>query len=183
MKKTSKTILVSILVVAAALVGCQVVDEPISIDNLPKTRVSTQAMPVAVADQTDPTLENRFLEPEQTNASAVDSALMWSQKYDELLKKNEQLMEKNHTLFIENTDLQQKLTKLQGDLEATQAELADANTFLQEMHGELTKWKADVLGFRDEMRNGQTSQLQALSKILQILGAEPVSPTNQVAKN
>ena len=42
-----------------------------------------------------------------------------------------------------------------------------------EMHVELNQWKADVLGFRDEMRKAEAAQLQALGKILRILGAEP----------
>ncbi|MBN1125647.1 MAG: hypothetical protein JXA82_11610 [Sedimentisphaerales bacterium] len=175
----------AVLFLAALLFGgCRMVDEPIVVDNMMGTRVSVPAEPVVVVDQTDPTLENRFIETEQTNHSAVDSALMWSQKYDELLRKNEGLMEKNRQLFLENSDLQQKQVKLQADLDKTRMELEDANSFLQEMHAELTKWKTDVLGFRNEMRDAQTAQLQALGKVLQILGAEPLSgSTTQVAKN
>jgi uncharacterized protein YeaO (DUF488 family) len=56
----------------------------------------------------------------------------------------------------------------------TEKELAEANEFLQQMHVELNKWKSDVLGFREEMRQAQQAQLEALAKILRVLGAEPV---------
>jgi len=156
-------------------VGCQVVDEPLAVDNLPRTRVVAPSEPVVVADPTDPALENRFLEPEQTAGGAVDRALLWSEKYQKLSETTEQLRQENTRLAEENRTLQQKLTALQMELDRTKAELADANRFLQDMHGELTRWKADVLGFRDEMRSAQVSQLRALSKILQILGAEPLA--------
>jgi len=62
---------------------------------------------------------------------------------------------------------------LKAQLSQTQKELEEANEFLQKMHVELNQWKADVLGFRDEMRKAEAAQLQALGKILRILGAEP----------
>jgi hypothetical protein len=37
---------------------------------------------------------------------------------------------------------------------------------------ELNNWKADVIGFRQEMRSAEKAQLEALLKILQILGGE-----------
>ena len=40
------------------------------------------------------------------------------------------------------------------------------------MNLQLNKWKGDVLGFRDEMRKAQATQLGALKQIMQILGAE-----------
>ncbi|MBN1818892.1 MAG: hypothetical protein JW828_16130 [Sedimentisphaerales bacterium] len=175
--------LAGVFLTALLFSGCHMIDEPIVVDNMMGTRVPVPSEPVVVVDQTDPTLENRFLEAEKTNASAVDSALMWSQKYDELLRKNEGLMEKNRQLFLENSDLQQQLGRLQTDLDKTRGELEDANSFLQEMHAELTRWKTDVLGFRNEMRDAQAAQLQALSKVLQILGAEPISNATQVARN
>jgi hypothetical protein len=58
------------------------------------------------------------------------------------------------------------------ELEQTRKELQQSNALLQDAHIELSKWKADVLGFREEIRQAQTAQLLALSKILRILGAE-----------
>ena len=59
--------------------------------------------------------------------------------------------------------------------EPNQKELDEANAFLQQMHLELSEWKTDVLGFRDEIRKSQKAQLEALGKILSVLGAEPVT--------
>jgi hypothetical protein len=61
-------------------------------------------------------------------------------------------------------------------MKQTKKELNEANNFLQEMQLELNQWKGDVLGFRDEMRRAQKSQLDALSRILRILGAETAQP-------
>ncbi|HNT55546.1 MAG TPA: hypothetical protein PKG95_12575 [Anaerolineaceae bacterium] len=163
-----------LLVVGLLVGGCMVVEEPLAIDNLPRARVTAPAEPVLVADPTDPTLARRFTEPDE-KPGAVDSALLWSQKYQELSETTERLRQENTRLAEENRTLQQKLATAQLELERTQGELADANRFLQDMHGELTRWKADVLGFREEMRTAQVSQVQALSKILQILGAEPMA--------
>ncbi|MFB0524723.1 MAG: hypothetical protein ACETVZ_04235, partial [Phycisphaerae bacterium] len=40
------------------------------------------------------------------------------------------------------------------------------------MRIELNNWKANVLGFRDERREAEIAQLEALLKILKILGGE-----------
>ena len=56
--------------------------------------------------------------------------------------------------------------------------MTEANEFLGQMHLELNKWKTDVLGFRQEMRHAQQVQIEALGKILRVLGAEPVDTSN-----
>ncbi len=61
---------------------------------------------------------------------------------------------------------------LEGQLQQTQKELAEANDLLIEMRIELNNWKTDVLGFRDEMRDAETAQLQTLFRILQVLGGQ-----------
>ncbi|MCK4959674.1 MAG: hypothetical protein KAT00_09735, partial [Planctomycetes bacterium] len=94
-------------------------------------------------------------------------------KYDQLSIETDTLREKNRTVLIENSTLKENLAKLNNQLTQTRTELDEASTFLQEMHIELTKWKGDVLGFRDEIRRSQATQLQALSRVLKLLGAEP----------
>ena len=98
---------------------------------------------------------------------------MWAQRYEEMSLSNNQLREKNNELFLENAKLKENVAKLQTSLDMTRKELAEANEFLQQMHVELNKWKTDVLGYRDEMRQAQKAQLEALAKILKLLGAEP----------
>ena len=153
------------------------IDEPIAIDNLPTPKVRMVNQPILVADQTDEAIGNRFANSETGNTTAVQSAVAWAQRYDELTTKNEATMAKSNKLFLENNDLKQQVSKLKADLDMANTELAEANKFMQDMHGELTKWKTDVLGFRDEMRNARTSELEALAKILSILGAEPIAPS------
>jgi regulator of replication initiation timing len=134
------------------LAGCKLIEEPIAI------KVSPPPQPVMVADHSDESIERRFTDPEDEATDVVQSALMWSQKYEELSAKAEKLREQNNARFLENTDLKRKLSELQAELDRT-------------------KTKADVLGFRDEMRNAQAAQLEALTKVLRILGAESVEPS------
>lgn len=152
------------------LIGCQVMDEPIKVDNLPSARVTVGSEQALVADQGDPTLKKRFADG--TTAGATDSALAWSQKYEELLKQQQKQTEKSQALVTENSDLKQTIDKLQQDLAKTKKDLDEANVFLQDMHRELTQWKADVLGYREEMRQAQSAQMEALIRILKVLGAE-----------
>ena len=77
-------------------------------------------------------------------------------------------------MFEENTHLKKEVGELRSQLAQARKELEEANEFLQKMHVELNQWKADVLGFREELRKAQVAQLQALGKILRILGAEPL---------
>ena len=170
--RVTKIIIILFIPVTMLLAGCRLIEEqPIAID------VSPQPQMVLVADHSDESIERRFTDPEDEATDVVQSALMWSQKYEELSAKTEKLREQNNARFLENTDLKRKLSELQAELDRTKTELGEANAFLQEMQLELTKWKADVLGFRDEIRNAQAAQLQALTKILRILGAEPIEPT------
>ena len=43
---------------------------------------------------------------------------------------------------------------------------------------ELNNWKNDVLGFRGEMQDAQKAQLEALLKILKLMGGEVNQPGN-----
>ena len=150
-----------ILSVLISQLGCTVIDRPIP----PQ---SYQPVPAMTAE----TMENRFSDTEKTDSNAIVSALMWSDKYEELAVKTETLRDANSKLTIERANLKHDIQKLQDQLDKTQAELKDANEFLQEMNLQLSKWKGDVLGFRDEMRKAQSTQLGALKQIMQILGAE-----------
>lgn len=171
--KSVKVISIALITLSIiCFVGCRMIDEPIPLNSMPTVKIPSEDAQLIVADQGDKMLENRFVDTAEQSSGAVESAIMWSQKYEELLAKNQDLTDKNRQFFLDNSDLRQKTEKLQAELDKTKAELQDANEFMQEMHGELAKWKADVLGFREEMRSAQTAQLQAMSKILTLLGAE-----------
>lgn len=162
MKNVIITIFVSLIMLQ---LGCTIVDRPI-----PPQSYQPAAVPMA-APMVE-TMENRFSESKEADTNAVESALMWSNRYEELSVKTEKLRDDNYKLTTGNTNLKHDIQKLQDELDRTQAELKDANEFLQEMNLQLSKWKGDVLGFRDEMRNAQATQLEALKQIMKILGAE-----------
>jgi len=177
MRRYAKTA-VTCLVTAAICIpaGCDFVDEPIVLDTMPMPPVQTYTPPPASVRPTDAAVAKRFTETDNGAPDAVQSAMMWSDKYDELAEKYKALTEENMALTKENSDLKKQLLVFEADLKRTRQELDDANAFLQEMHGELTQWKGDVLGFRDEIRLAQGAQLQALTKILTLLGAETAQP-------
>ena len=145
--------------------GCTLVDESIPVGYIPPAPSSPQAV------------QQRFVSADDEAASAVESALKWSKKYEELLAETDKLRQQNEQLTLEKNDLSTKLSTTEAQLDKTKKELYEANEFLKETHLELTSWKKDVLGFRDEIRGAQTAELQALTKILRILGAEPIVAT------
>ena len=63
----------------------------------------------------------------------------------------------------------------QDDFKRAKNELTDATDFMEAQQLELTRWKKDVIGFRDEIRQSQAAQLRALIKVLKLLGAEQVN--------
>jgi septal ring factor EnvC (AmiA/AmiB activator) len=89
-----------------------------------------------------------------------------------LAEKAVAMQQENQQLAEEGARLKKQVDSLEAQLKQTQAELTEANNLLVEMLGELNNWKSDILGFRNEMRQAAKSQLEALLKILQVLGAE-----------
>jgi DNA repair exonuclease SbcCD ATPase subunit len=111
------------------------------------------------------------------SATAVESALMWSGKYAEAVEKQEELRVEREKLIAKNHELDTQLVKLQGELDQMRKELRDANQMLREQSTELEKWRENVLGYRNEMRLAETAQIEALHKILKLLGAEVPAAT------
>ena len=136
--------------------------------------VSVSPTPPMVIQQSPSSLQNRFDENPAGPRDAVQDAVMWSEKYRQLSESADQLREKNTLLMEENSLLKQQLETVRAQLDQTRKELDDANQFLQKMHVELTQWKSDVLGFRDEIRRSEAAQMAALARILKVLGAEPI---------
>ena len=95
-----------------------------------------------------------------------------TERYTQLAEKAVTLQQENQRLAEENGRLKKQVDSLEAQLKQTQAELTEANNLLVEMLGELNNWKSDILGFRSEMRQAAKSQLEALLKILEVLGAE-----------
>ncbi len=104
--------------------------------------------------------------------TAVESALIWSEKYAEAVERLVRMQQENRQLAESNRKQTGRISDLRQELAQCQKELAEANAMLIEMGGELEKWKANVLGFRQEMRKADEVQLIALYKVLRLLGGE-----------
>jgi septal ring factor EnvC (AmiA/AmiB activator) len=107
--------------------------------------------------------------------NAVQSAIDLSQKCAELSGQLTALQEEKRNLTTENATFKVQLAALEPKLQQAQKELGEANDLLMEMRLELNNWQNDVLGFRSEMRDADQAQLDALLKILMLLGGE-ISP-------
>lgn len=114
----------------------------------------------------------RFQNAPPASRTAVESAIELSQKYASLSDQTVVLREENQRLKTENENLQQQAASLEARLKQTQKELTEANDLLMEMLTELNTWKSNILGFRGEMREAAKAQLEALLKVLEILGGK-----------
>ena len=82
------------------------------------------------------------------------------------------MRQENQRLTTDNETLRQQVASLDTKLKQTQKELGEANDLLIEMLTELNNWKSNILGFRGEMRQAAQAQLEALLKVLEILGGQ-----------
>lgn len=130
------------------------------------------ASPETIDQKQNSYVAKRFQEPNPQGQTAVESAIELSQKYSQLSEETSALRVQNQELIAENTQLKKQTAELDAKLKQTQKELTEANDFLIDMRIELNNWKSNILGFRDEMMEAETAQLEALLKILKILGAE-----------
>lgn len=113
----------------------------------------------------------------EPSSSAVQSAMQLSVKYTKLVEETTALKAENKKLAEENQLLKTSLAPCQTDLTQAQKELAEANDLLIEMRIEMNNWKTNILGFREEMRNAENAQLDALVKILEVLGGQAKTDT------
>jgi hypothetical protein len=159
------------LVVAALLVlivsGCTTTPR--------QTRAST--FPPQPTQASDASSATRFQDTPLKGRTAVESAIELSEKYARLSDQTVSLREENQRLTSENENLRQQVTALEGRLQQTQKELGEANELLIEMLTELNNWKTNILGFRSEMREAAKAELEALLKVLEILGGESEAGT------
>ena len=176
--RSTKAIIVLVITIALLIAGCNYMDEAIEIEaiEIPVVRHRKQSQSQSTPQQlpAETAMENRFADT--TGIGSTENALMWSDKYDQLSEKFRELSEENITMTKERIALKKTIMDLEEQLSTTRLELDDANLFLQDMHKELTQWKGDVLGFRDEMRQSDSAQIQALTRILKVLGAELSEP-------
>lgn len=163
MQSNKKTLVLLIwLTVVFLLSGCSALQKPAAIGVEPDSLDQQQGDPVA----------SRFQESASRGRTAVESAIELSQRHAKLSEEAATLRQQKEDVAAENQQLKDRVTVLEGQLQQTQKELTEANELLIEMRIELNNWKTDILGFRDEMRDAETAQLEALLKILKVLGGE-----------
>jgi chromosome segregation ATPase len=124
-----------------------------------------------VIEQND-SVAKRFQESTPQSPTAVETAIQLSEKYARLSEEAAALRQQNQEATALNEELRTQTEILRSQLTQTQKELTQANELLIEMRIELNNWKADILGFRDEMRKAETAQLETLFKILKVLGGQ-----------
>ena len=145
--------------------GCAIQDGP---DDL-------QARPDLPPSWQNDVFAQRFQEATPKSPTVVESAIELSDKYAKLSEEASSLKQQNQNLTVRNQQLRDQVTDIESRLKQTQKELSEANEVLVEMRVELNNWKTDVLGFREEMRNAQAAQLQALMKIMNVLGGDSIT--------
>jgi septal ring factor EnvC (AmiA/AmiB activator) len=133
-------------------------------------------MPGAKPSQTSQEQSQKFNAPKDQAPTPVESAIMMSDKYAKLSEEMSAEKAKNALLTDQNAKLQDQAASLKQQLEQAQKELNEANALLIDMRKELNTWKADVLGYRDEMRTAHKAQLEALLRIISLLGGESPAP-------
>ena len=158
----SKYFLLILLAAFFSLSGCVFNSEPEEIRTTPDSSEIWRSEAFA----------QRFQEAAPQGPTVVESAIELSEKYAVLTEEASSLRQQNQNLNSRNQQLREQVVALEDKLKQTQKELREANEVLIEMRIELNNWKADVLGFRDEMRSAETAQLQALLKILKVLGGD-----------
>ena len=162
MQTKKNTILFLSLIPVLLLLNCVSVQEP---PKYARPEVSVQKQQVS-------SVANRFQESAAQKRTVVESAMELSKKHAALSEEAAALRQQNRDLTVGNQQLKEQVVALEAQLKQTQKELSEANDVLIAMKIELNNWKMDILGFRDEMRDAETAQLEALIKILKVLGGE-----------
>jgi chromosome segregation ATPase len=139
---------------------------------VPQERAQVIVTPPQAQEPQNSSVAKRFQESAPRAPTAVESAIELSEKYAKLSEQASVLRQENQDVGTKNQQFKERLAALEAQLQQAQKELGEANSFLIEMRIELNNWKSDVLGFRDEMRDAEKAQLEALLKILQVLGGE-----------
>ena len=157
--------LVVLLVPIFLLPGCSSTQKPaeLAVDS------------AAVERQQNDSIAKRFQEPALEGPTVVESAMKLSGEYARLTHEAAILRQQNEDFIAQNRQLSEQVVSLDAQLQQAQKELAEANSLMIEMRVELNNWKTDILGFRNEMRNAETAQLETLLRILKVLGGQVTS--------
>lgn len=137
----------------------------------------TPAAATISPEEANAAVQKRFQDSASKSPSAVDSAIELAKKHAKLSEEMSALRQDYSQLTAENEQMKSHIAVLEPDLKQTNKELDQANDLLINMRIELNGWKSNILGFRNEMRNADKAQLQALIKILEAMGGESTMET------
>ena len=180
MKNKPKIILSLILSLLISLpVGCTLTKKPGEISIQP---VSARQPEPNVKQVSSDAVGNRFQEAASQGQTPVESAIKLSQKYARLSEEAAFMQQQNKDLITKNRLFKDQNTALKAQLQQTQKELTEANDLMIEMRIELNNWQNNILGFRNEIRDAESAQLQALLRILKILGGDIKAESVQYEK-
>ncbi len=163
-------LLISLLMPIFLLSNCVSVREPLDVAILSDSTARLSS-PKSEKQQGE-SVAKRFQESAPQKPTVVESAMELSKEHAKLSEEAAVLRQKNRDLVARNQQLKDQVVSLEAQLQQTQRELSEANDLLITMRIELNNWKTDILGFRDEIRDAETAQLEALLKILKVLGGE-----------
>lgn len=169
--QTNQKIMISLtsLLLIVLSPGCTVTKEPGKLSVVP---ISLRQPQQKVRQLPSASVAKRFQESTKQGPTVVESAIELSEKYAKLSEEAAALKHEKQNLSAQNQQLNDQVLSLEAQLQQAQKELTEANDFMIEMRIELNNWKADILGFREEMRDADTAQLETLLRILTILGGE-----------
>ena len=171
MQSNKKTIFLLIsLMPVLLLLNCVTVQEPLDVAILSGS-MDPPSSPKSEKQQSD-SVAKRFQESAPQQSTVVTSAMELSKEHAKLSEEAAVLRQENKDLNARNQQLKGQVVTLEAQLMQTQRELSEASDLLITMRIELNNWKTDILGFRDEIRDAETAQLEALLKILKVLGGE-----------
>src|SRR4030042_2753367 len=177
--KPNIILLVILSLVISLPVGCTLTKEPGKLSIEP---ISTRQPEPDVKQVSSDAVGNRFREQTSQSPTSVESAIELSQKYAKLSEEAAFFQQANSDLITKNRLLIDQNTNLKAQLQQSQKELTEANELMVEMRIELNNWQNNILGFRDEIRDAESAQLQALLKILKILGGDIKTEAAQYEK-
>ncbi len=161
----------SLLIVLSS--GCTVTKEPgkLSVEPISLQQPQQNARQ-SESGKSSSRVAKRFQESTTQGPTVVESAIELSEKYAKLSEEAAALRQEKQDLTAKSQRLKDQVGVLEAQLQQTQKELTEANDLMIEMRIELNNWKTDILGFREEMRDADTAQLETLLRILKILGGE-----------
>jgi DNA repair exonuclease SbcCD ATPase subunit len=171
--RSNKIIILAILFSPVFLLaGCSSSQQPadLAVEDVPVERPQ------------DDSIAKRFHEPDPEGPTVVESAMKLSGEYARLTQEAAELRRQNEDFIAKNRQLNDQAVSVDAQLKQTQKELAEANSLLIEMRVELNNWKTDILGFRNEMRDAETAQLETLLRILKVLGGQVPSESAKAEK-